>query len=358
MIIIDSRWINTSGIGTYLCNVLPGILLGFPNERFLLLGDEKALKAILPDGLCNYIVIPFHSKMYSIDEQLKYLSLIPRDVKLYFCTHYNIPIFYSGNLLVTVYDLFHLAMPDLVNGIHKTLYAKCMFNLVRRRANEIITISEFTKRELLKYTTGGCNNISNIYLGVDDSWFKIANRSSPSHAPYILYVGNIKPHKNLSLLVRSFQKIQHLIPHNLILAGKRDGFITGDSNLANLVAHSGDRIQFTGYVEKYVLQNYFSGADAFVFPSLYEGFGLPPLEAMAAGCPVLSSEAGPMREICGNAAFYFNPHSEEDLSGKILTLLHNNALRRTLIDEGHKRAQMFQWGSCIAQTNKIIASLL
>jgi len=358
MIVIDSRWINTSGIGTYLCSVLPGILLGFPNEKFLLMGDEKALRAILPENLRNFTVIPFHSKMYSVDEQIKYLSRIPRDIKLYFCPHYNIPIFYSGKLLVTVYDLFHLAMPDLVNGIHKSMYAKFMFNLVRHRADEIITISEFTKRELLKYTTGGCNNISSIHLGVDDSWFKIAESSSPSPVPYILYVGNIKPHKNLSLLVRSFQKIKHLIPHNLVLAGKRDGFITGDASLANLVAHSGDRIQFTGYVEKNVLQNFFSKADAFVFPSLYEGFGFPPLEAMASGCPVLSSEAGPMREICGDAAFYFNPYSEDDLSDKILALLHNKVLRRTLITEGHKRARMFQWGPCIAQTNKIIASLL
>lgn len=358
MIVVDSRWINISGIGTYLSNLLPGILCGFPDERFLLLGDEDALRSILPCELSNFTIRPFHSKMYSLDEQLKYLSLIPNDAKLYFCPHYNIPVFYSGKLLVTVYDLFHLAMPELVGGIHKSLYAKFMFNLVRRNADEIITISEFTKQELLKYTAGSRDNISSIHLGIDNTWFEVKSGATQPFTPYILYVGNIKPHKNLSLLVRAFQKIMHLIPHNLVLVGKREGFITGDPGLSTLVAHVGDRIQFTGYVEKDILQSYFAGATALIFPSLYEGFGFPPLEAMAVGCPVISSVAGPMKEICGDAALFFNPRSEDDLSDKILSLLGNETLRRTLVNRGHERAKIFKWESCVLQTNKIIAHLL
>lgn len=350
MITIDARWLSVSGMGTYLRNVIPGILSTFPERHFTLIGNREQIgKLAIPDYI-KMDVIEAHSKMYSIAEQFEMAKCIPKKTRLFFSPHYNIPLAYTGKMLVTVYDLYHLAMPHLVGGLHKTLYARYMFNAVRRRANAIITISHFTKNELIRFTSEGPQSIYPIHLGVDESWFKQEPTAKPIGKPYILYVGNIKPHKNLTALVHAYGNLVDVIDHDLVLVGKKEGFITGDKASMIEAEKLQGRVRFTGWVSDAELKAYMSNADALVFPSLYEGFGLPPLEAMASGCPVISSNVASLPEICGDAAVYFEPGDHENISDAILRTLKDAFLMDNLRIRGIVQARKFRWDRCVAET--------
>ncbi len=358
MISIDARWLDISGIGTYLRNILPGIIATFPEEKICLLGAKSVLATLAGATRPNVTWIEVCSPMYSLMEQIELVRKIPKETSLFFATHYNIPLLYRGTMLVTVYDLFHLAMPDLVGGLHKQLYARFMFRAVRRRAAAIIAISQFTKNELIRFAGVGKQEIVPIHLGVADSWFNIALNVRPQQKEFVLYVGNIKPHKNLRALVEAFGLICEKIPHDLVLVGKKEGFITGDNLVAQEAQRLDGRVKFTGYVDDKQLQQYFAHADALVFPSLYEGFGLPPLEAMAAGCPVLVSNTGPMPEICADAAVYCDPRRPEDIASKLLLLLSDQELREELRRKGHERARGFTWNQCVRRTCDVIRNVI
>jgi len=344
-------------MGTYLRNVLPGVIAAFPEREFCLLGDKAALSSSGWTNSANVCLVETGSAMYSLAEQMELIRKIPKETSLFWATHYNIPLFYRGKMLVTVYDLFHLAMPELVGGIHKRLYAQIMFWAVRRRAAAIITISRFSKDELIRFAGKGRQPIYPVHLGVANAWFNIPASGEPRHEKYILYVGNVKPHKNLSALVKAFGSISDKIPHNLIIVGKKNGFITGDEIVAREAARLGERVQFTGYVDDETLRQYFAHADALVFPSLYEGFGLPPLEAMAAGCPVLVSDAASMPEICGDAAVYFDPRQLADIAEKMLKVLSDENLRKILRQRGYEHAREFTWERCVKETCEVIRNM-
>lgn len=357
MITIDARWLNTSGMGTYLRNILPGVVAAFPEKEFCLLGDKAALSTLEVANHSNVLLVEAKASMYSLAEQLELARKIPKETRLFWATHYNIPLLYRGKMLVTVYDLFHLAMPDLVGGLHKRLYAKIMFGAIRRRAAAVITISRFSKNELIRFAGESAQPIYPIHLGVADAWFHVPLSSRPYPNKYILYVGNVKPHKNLRALVKAFGSVCDKIPHDLVIVGKKEGFITGDEIVAKEAERLGGRVQFTGYVDDEMLRRYFAHAEALAFPSLYEGFGLPPLEAMAAGCPVLVSTAAALPEICGDAAVYCDPCRTEDIASKLLDLLMDEEMREELRRKGYERARTFTWDRCVSQTCDVICEL-
>ncbi len=358
MITIDARWLKTSGIGTYLRNTLPGVIEAFPEKEFCLLGTESVLATLEGASRNNVRLVEVNAPMYSLAEQLELKRKIPKETSLFWATHYNIPLLYRGRMMVTVYDLFHLAMPKLVGGLHKGLYAKVMFNAVRRKASAIITISHFTKKELVRFVGEGLQEIHPIHLGVDESWFNIQRANNPYGKPYLLYVGNVKPHKNLSTLIRAYGSLVDKIPHDLVIIGEKEGFITGDKIVASEAAKLGNRVHFTGYLEDKLMRQYFAHADVFVFPSLYEGFGLPPLEAIAAGCPVIVSEAASLPEVCGDAVLYCNPYKYEDIAKKIMEILNNESLRNELRNKGIAHAHKFTWEKCCIETCNVISSLV
>ncbi|SNX29605.1 Glycosyltransferase involved in cell wall bisynthesis [Polynucleobacter meluiroseus] len=358
LVTIDTRWINKSGIGTYLINILPGVIAANPQIEFCLLGEEAILRNSIFSTFNNVYFINFSSIMYSLSEQWVIIRKIPKKTTLFWATHYNIPLLYRGAMLVTVYDLFHLAKPHLVRGFHKRLYAKLMFWSLHYRAVAILTISHFSKCELIRFAGKFKQPIFPIHLGVADDWFEIPQQPRPYLRKYVLFVGNVKPHKNLSALVEAFGSISHLIQHDLIIVGKKEGFITGDSAVADAAIKLGDRVHFTGYVDAEVLHQYFAHAELMVFPSLYEGFGLPPLEAMAAGCPVLCSNSASLPEVCGDAAIYFDPNRVSDIAEKMLALVDDDILLASLKRKGLEHAKSFSWKSCVSQTCEVIQGLL
>ena len=361
MITIDVRWVNSSGIGTYIRNIVPGILKAMPGEQFTLIGNPSEIHQLIlgdMDSTANIAIAEARSEMYSIQEQFELPRLIPSNTKIYFSPHYPIPLGYKGKLLVTVHDVFHLAMPKLVGGWHKRLYANLMFRLLCNKAAAIITDSGFTKRELLRLVPTEMPVIYPIHLGVDQSWFKVGIKKSPYHKPYLVFVGNIKPNKNLATLVAAYIKILPGIPHDLILIGKKSGFITGDSEAMALAEQYSDRIIFTDLVSDELLKGYVANASALIFPSLYEGFGLPPIEAMACGCPVIISDRASLPEVCGDVAIYCNPESADDLAEKMINLLNDQSFQDDLRHRGRERARQFTWEKSITQTVAVIQKLL
>lgn len=358
MITIDVRWINASGIGTYIRHIVPGIVNALTEERFTLIGNSGDIKKLGITAGDRVQIVEAYSKMYSLHEQFEMPKLIPSNTRLFFSPHYPVPLRYKGKVLVTIHDVFHLAMPKLVGGFHKLLYAKLMFSQVCKRAAAIITDSRFTRSELEKYLPAPLPPIHTIHLGVDDSWFSVPNSEPIYSRPYLVFVGNIKPNKNLVSLIKAYSSISSKIPHDLIIIGKKSGFITSDSLVHELASKYPDRIIFTDLLPDQDLKRYIKGATALVFPSLYEGFGLPPLEAMACGCPVLSSDRASLPEVCGDAVLYCNPESVEDLANKLLQISTDTLLQEELRLKGLVQAQHFVWGKCIDQTLEVIRDLI
>jgi glycosyltransferase involved in cell wall biosynthesis len=355
---IDCRMLDSSGIGTYIRSVVPRIVRLRPAWQFALIGPEAHLREMDWTSSSNVTVIPCAAPIYSISEQFAVLRCIPQGTQLFWSPHYNIPVLYRGKMLVTVHDVLHLAMPQYAKGVLKQTYARTMFRAVRRRARAVICDSDFTVAELQRLTPPSPQIVRRIYDGVDDSWFHVSEASSPRARLYLLYVGNVKPHKNLRTLLDAFGRVKDIIAEDLVIIGKREGFITGDDNIAGYAGDLGDRVAFTGYVSDDLLHQYVAHATALIFPSLYEGFGLPPLEAMAAGCPVLTSNAASIPEVCGDAALYCDARNPDDLAARMEEITCDAEVRGTLRHRGRERARMFSWDTCADETVKLMLEVL
>ena len=349
----------SSGIGSYIRNLVPRVIQSRPDTRFYLLGRPQEMgrwKGFARGPRIEWIEMT--SEIFTLAEQFELSRKIPKATDLFWSPNYNFPLLYRGKLMVTVHDVFHLANPRFVRGIHRKLYARSMFNRLVRRADAILCVSRFTRQELLRLAGGDGRKMFVVHNGVDEAWFKGARKKSPRTQPYLLFVGNVKPHKNLGRLLEAFDLLKGRIPHNLIIVGKKDGFITGDKEVVRRAERFGKRVQFTGVLSDEKLRGIYAAADLLVFPSLYEGFGLPPLEAMACGTPVACSRAASLPEVCGNAVQYFDPQDSEDIAKKVLKLIKDEKRKKDLKSKGLKRVKVFSWDKCAIETCGFIHKLL
>jgi len=350
----DARMVNRSGIGTYVSNVLPRLITLYRGGRVHLIGDRAEL-ARFPWARGDKVsVMDCQSPIYSIREQLQLPRLIPGDCDLFWSPHFNIPLLYRGALLVTIHDVFHLAMPQYMEGMHKRLYARALFAAVRSKADAVICNSRFTADELMRLVGVPASRIEVIHLGVDEEWFGVDRRARAHEKPYFVFVGNVKVHKNIAGLVKAFWRVAEKVPHDLIIVGKKEGFITGDRKVEGWATAPGGRVKFTGLVDDALLKRYVACADALVLPSFYEGFGLPPLEAMACGCPVIVSDRASLPEVCGDAALYCNPDDVENIAARMLEVASDEAVRAELRAKGMARARQFTWDRCARETAALI----
>jgi glycosyltransferase involved in cell wall biosynthesis len=357
---IDLRWIDRSGIGTYIKGIMPGILARLEDVAVVGIGPKHHIQNFEWSSADNFEIVDCTVARYSLGEQIILPFAIPKRTDLFFSPHYPIPLLYSGRLVVTVHDLSHLVLPEIVSSRAKRMYAKTMFHEVRRRSAIVITNSEFTKSELLRLTNGRReDNVVPIHLGISEEWFNLSAAVAKPVEPYIVHVGNIKPHKNLLRLVDAFTQIMDRIPHQLFIVGQCDGFITGESaEFFSRVKAVGNRIHLTGVVEQQKLLELVRNARVLVMPSIYEGFGFPPLEAMAAGVPTIAAKAGSLPEICGDAALYCDPQNTDDIAAQLSILLADRTLSDEFIKRGRQRAKLFSWDSCAEKTVSLLRSVL
>lgn len=357
---IDLRWIDSSGVGTYIKGILPGIVQQLPDVSIVGLGDSARLKSFAWSQGGNVRLVDCRAARYSLAEQFALPRAIPANTNLFFSPYYTIPLRYSGRLAVTVHDLSHMVVDEIVSNWKKRTYAQVMFRALRRRAAVIFTVSQFTRDELLR-VTGDLSEqeIVVTHLGISGEWGRARETSGSRERPYFVCVGNIKPYKNIGRLVEAFLKVAQHIPHELVIIGQSEGLITGESpQFFERLRTAGDRIRMMGFVSDDELRSLVGHAQALVMPSLYEGFGLPPLEAMAAGVPAVVSCAGSLPEVCGDAALYFDPLSVEEMAKCLLEIASNTALCNQLAEAGKKRAKCFTWESCACRTATALRACL
>jgi len=361
---IDARMVNSSGIGVYIKNLIPYLQQHF---KLYLIGNSTELANYVKEG--DTVIVPVVASIYTLTEQLELFKKIPR-CDIFWSPHYNVPALpiASKKRVVTIHDTYHLAYKDSLS-LPQKIFANFFMKAATKLSDKIITVSEFSKQEIIKYTGCSASKINTIHNGVDQKHFReIEATSFPQNLvilpeKYILYVGNVKPHKNLLTLLKAFSKFTEDDHHNykLLIVGKKEGFITSDTQIAKLLQSNRNlenQVVFTGFVDDKDLPFIYNAASLFVFPSLYEGFGLPPLEAMACGCPVVATSAASIPEVCGNAAAYFYPTDSDTLALLIKKLLNDKIASNKLIELGRQQVSNFTWSSASEKHIKLFESLL
>ena len=347
---VDARMVHNSGIGTVLRNVLQRWIPQAPDIFFTLLGDPAQLGQYAWARADNVRIVSCLAPIYTLREQWEVRRLVPEGTGLLWVPHYDIPVFYTGKMLVTVHDVFHLDMQQLVPGLHKRLYAKLMFHAVARKADHIICDSHFTAGRLRHFEPQlPEDRVSVIYNGVDSFWQEQPAETGRLYSrPYILFVGNVKPNKNLRKLVEALALLRDRIEEDLVIVGRREGFIVGDEATVRLAESMGSRVHFTGYASDEDLRRYYRDASVLAFPSLYEGFGLPPLEALAAGCRrLLLNDIPVLHEVFGRAASYVDARDSSALAGGLQACLASEGIPDEL---ALAKVSEYKWEQTAART--------
>lgn len=373
---IDARFYGpfAKGLGRYTQEIVDNILkMDDHNEYVVFLGkhnfdeletDNKRVKKVL-----------VNIKWYSWQEQLFFPFYIWRErLDLIHFTHFNVPIFCPTKFIVTIHDLILTKFKTnrastkhpLIYNL-KDFFYRLVIKSALKKSKKILTVSNFTKNDIVEQFKINPEKIKVIYEGVSnlskgrDSLFvaklnkdEILNDYEISQ-PYFLYVGNAYPHKNLEFLVESFLKWSlDSGGFKLVMVGKEDFFYKRVKDraldLIKEMSFKNSPIIFTGYVPDEKLEILYQRAMIYIFPSLYEGFGLPPLEALFNSCPVLSSQEASMPEIIQGGALYFNPRSYDDFKNKLDLLVADENLRQNLIKQGQEVLKRYDWLECARQT--------
>lgn len=259
--------------------------------------------------------------------------------------------------VITVHDITPVLFPETQNRMH-VFHHKYILPSILKRADAIITDSENSRQDILRYYRINEKKVRAIYLGVDESYRPASEKSNfvkSIAGPYILNVGTLEPRKNLTTLVRAFRLAKEEgLPHKLVITGIKGW---GNTGIETEIKGIGRDVVLAGYVAQEELPSLYSHADLFVYPSLYEGFGLPPLEAMACGTPVITSNISSLPEVVGDAAITVEPTDERKLSEMILKVLGDAELKGSLKKRGIERAKLFSWEKTAEETLKVYKQL-
>jgi len=365
-IAFDARKLHDYGIGTYVRNVLKQLARQDQVNEYVVicrLADSGLAAELGP----NFTAVPDDSRPYSVAEQVSVpLDLRRHKVDLFHEPHYVLSPFVPCPAVVTIHDCIHLRFPQYLPNKLAHAYARTFLWIATHLADRIITVSEASKRDILQYFSIPPEKIEVIYNGIDERFWippgdedmeRVRQRYQLTD-PFILYAGNIRPHKNLERLIDAFQQL------------RREGFdqlkllIIGDeiSKYATLrrAVHRHKlhkHVRFLGFVPDQTLAALYRLAAVFVFPSLYEGFGLPPLEAMASGTPVVTSNVSSLPEVAGDAALLVDPYDTEAIAGAVRMVLTDEALRADLRARGLARAREFSWSRAAERVKQIYAEV-
>lgn len=322
-IFYDERWIGEHGIGRFArvladnINFVPMKLAGSPSSPL--------------DALFFY---------------LKTLHFSRKDVV--FSPGYNSPIFIRGKFIFTIHDLNHVDRSENSSFL-KRVYYKWIMRRACRNAKVVLTVSEFSKRRIMDWAEIPPNQIINVGNGVDEKYSPSVPAYQPGY-PYMLCVSNRKAHKNEPRLIEAFSRACMPDSVRLVFTGNTTPQLTSLIERYQLQ----ERVTFAGRVAESDLPGLYRGAMALLFPSLYEGFGLPVIEAMACGCPVLTSNTTSLPEVAGDAALLVDPTSVEDIARGISAVYGDESLRRVMIEKGYLQAAKFTWSEVVRKARSAI----
>lgn len=323
MIYADQRWIGPHGIGRFARHVLAGL-----DYRPVLLTSHPA------SPLDAWRLAGALGKLTGND--------------LFFSPGYNTPLFCRSPFVFTICDLSHIYCPEVSSPLIRLYYATVLKRACHRAAC-ILTISEFTRTQIVEWAAVPPEKVFNVQCGVDPAYHPQGDSYALAF-PYVLSVSNRKRHKNEFRVVEAFAKAGVGADMRLV--------ITGDptTELADCIErnHVTSQVHFTGLVPEEKLPSLYRGAEALIFPSLYEGFGLPLLEAMACGTPVVTADTTALPEVAGGAALLVDPTSVEHIAEAMKRIVSDTFLRQQLREKGLARAAQFSWDSTAARVHELL----
>ena len=321
-------------------------------------GFSNILRVPSPFKTLTWILLSLYAKATGKTTKIK-------DIEIFFGTNFRGAFKKTLKNVITIHDMAHKYYPDTTSErIFK--YLKKLPQAAEK-ADLIIAVSENTKKDILKFLDVSDKKIKVVYNGVDRIFRPIKNKGLLDvakkkynlHEKFILYLGAIQPRKNITGLIRAYGMLckESNFKHKLVIGG---GVGWKNKDTYTLIEEIGlkDKIVFTGYIPEYDLPLVYNLADIFVFPSFYEGFGLPVLEAMACGIPVVTSNSSSLPEIAGDAAVLIDPGSVNELAGGIRRILSDEDLRERNITKGLERANLFTWEKCARETLEAFSQVL
>ncbi len=357
---IDGRKLTDFGIGTYLRNLLRG-LDARPDISLTVLarsGHEERVAEIAPGAR----VIPVSARGYGISEHVEVPVALWRErLDLVHFPHYVVPRLVPCPAVVTVHDMIQLFYPPQRSPQLARLYLRLVLGGALRRAQRVITVSRASRRDLINLFGADPQRLVVVANGVDSRFSQRPPadqlESVKAHyglrSPLVLVVANDKPHKNLDLVLRAYHLAvrRHRIPGQLVFLGgaEAEGRLGERARRLGL----GDRVRLLGRVPRDHLHALYHVAAVQLQVSLYEGFGLPILEAMAAGLPVITSNLGAMRELGEGAARLVNPLEVDEVAAALEKVLVDDPLRQRMIEAGRKRAENMSWQRTVEETTAV-----
>jgi len=363
-IAIDARKFRDYGIGTYVRNLLRQLARQEDANDYIVLCREPDLDQVEELGP-RFRAVVEPAKTYSVAEQFA----IPMDLRreaadLFHAPHYVLPPLTPCRAVVTIHDCIHLRFPQYLPSKLGYAYARAQMWTATHRAGRVITVSEASKRDILRYFRVPESQIDVIYNAIDERFWHAPDPEEVARVreryrltdPFVLYAGNIKPHKNLERLIESFHLLRQHSPdlkdvQLLIIGDEISKYATLRRAVHRNKLHK--HVRFFGFVSDQTLAALYRLANAFVFPSLYEGFGLPPLEAMASGTPVITSNVSSLPEVVGDAALMIDPYEPSAIAEAMQRVLTDAALRADLRERGLARAREFSWERSIERVRQI-----
>ena len=353
-IAIDVRKWNDFGIGTYVRNLVRH-LARIDTETTYLLFCNPADESTLRDLAGNFVPVVDGSAHYRLREHVSIPFKLRRlGAQLLHSPHYVRPLLCTIPSVVTVHDCIHLLFPQYLPNRMAFRYARYVMGSAVRHSAIVYTVSQASRADILRfYPWVDPDKVQVVPNAIDTELLEDPGREECERVReryqirgrFVLFAGNVKPHKNLERLIRAFARLK-LQPGRsdlrLVLIGDD---VSRYGSLRRTVEESGVRpdVRFFGFVPHRTLAALYRMASVFAFPSLYEGFGLPPLEAMACGTPVVTSRLSSLPEVVGDGALLVDPYSEEEIANGMARVLDDETLRRGLIERGKLRAASFSW---------------
>ena len=348
MLIINSRFLtqNITGVQRFAIEIsrqLKSVL----GDKVIFVSPNTIIHKDLAKELDVKIIGTKTGHLWEQIDLPKYLKSIDSPLLLNLAN--TAPLFYK-NQIITIHDLAFLQHPIWFSKKFY-MYYRFLIPKIAKNGKKIITVSNFSKKEIISLLGIDEKKIEVIYNGISCNF----NYNPTIHKKnYILAVSSLDPRKNFKNLILSFEKI-NLKNYRLVIVGSENK-VFSNAEIKNLMKKI-QNVEFTGYVSDNKLVKLYQEAKIFVYPSLYEGFGIPPLEAMASGTPVISSNVASLPEVCGDAVYYVNPYDVNDIAKGIETVLKDEKLQKELVQRGLERVKLFNWEKSANKLIKIIEGL-